>query len=158
DGTALVDSFAILDFLDDLVGRKNALIPDAGEARRDQMRICALAAGVADKTVSLIYERAVHGRETPDWVTRCTRQIGGALDALETSKTDLQSPWWFGDRLGHADIAVTCGLTLAVQALGFDLDAARWPNLVAHRETCEARPDFQDISQPFFAPPPKDQA
>jgi len=42
-----------------------------------------------------------------------------------------------------------------VDALVHDLDAARWPNLIAHRELCEARPEFRDIYQPFLAPPPR---
>lgn len=154
DGEALTESTAILDAIDDMVGRDRALIPAQGPARRKAMQVCALACGLGDKVVSLIYERAVHGRETPHWVARCNTQIAGVLDALEKGRGD--APWWFGaGNIGHADIVVACVLTLAVEALGYDLDAARWPGLTAHRERCEARPEFRDIHQPFFAPPPK---
>lgn len=166
DGEVLVESSAILDTLDERVGAK-ALIPRSGDARRHQLQTCALALGTADKVVSLIYERAVHARATTDWNARCQRQIGGALDVLEARRAQVETAWWFGDALGHADIAVTCALTLAVDALaavppalgeaqpGFVLDAERWPLLAAHRLRCEALPLFADHHQPFFAPPPK---
>jgi glutathione S-transferase len=154
NGETLTESAAILDALDDMVGRDRALIPAAGPARRKAMQVCALACGLGDKVVSLIYERAVHDRETPAWVARCNTQIAGALDALEKSRGDTL--WWFGaGGIGHADIAVACVLTLAVETLHFDLDAARWPVLAAHRDRCEARAEFREIRQPFFAPPPK---
>jgi glutathione S-transferase len=47
DGTALVETFAILDALDEFVGPERALLPASGAGRQDGMRICALAGGVA---------------------------------------------------------------------------------------------------------------
>src|SRR5436305_8102182 len=58
-GEALIESAAILEYLDDLVGPDKALIPARGEARRKQMRICALSIGLGDKAVSLLYERVL---------------------------------------------------------------------------------------------------
>lgn len=158
DGEMLLDSAAILDALDDMVGPHRALMPAEGVERRRHMHVCALACGMGDKIVSLIYERAVHERETPDWVDRCRAQIAGALDALESDRVARTSAYWFGEGIGHADIAVACMLTLAVEALGFDLDAARWPALAALRDVCEARAEFRSIQQKFFAPPPKPRA
>jgi glutathione S-transferase len=43
DGTALFESSAILDYLDDSVGLERALLPRTGFARREGLRICALA-------------------------------------------------------------------------------------------------------------------
>lgn len=151
----LVDSSAILDGLDDLVGPERALMAAEGPERRRQLRVCALACGLGDKVVSLIYEKAVHERGTPAWVERCQAQISGTLDRLEAERRAIASRWWFGDAIGHADVAVVCVLTLAVEALGFDLDPKRWPSLVALREQGEARPEFRAFRQPFFAPPPR---
>ena len=155
DGETLVDSSAILDGLDDMVGPERALMAAEGPERRRQLRVCALACGLGDKVVSLIYEKAVHERGTPAWVTRCHAQISGTLDRLEAERQASASPWWFGDTIGHADVAVACVLTLAVEALGFDLDPKRWPSLVALREQAEARPEFRAFRQPFFPPPPR---
>src|SRR5882724_12934895 len=46
DGTALIETFAILDTLDELVGPERALLPASGAVRRDGLRISSLAAGV----------------------------------------------------------------------------------------------------------------
>src|SRR4051812_28993575 len=53
DGTALVETFAILDALDEMVPADRALLPHSGPVRREGLRITALASGLADKAVSL---------------------------------------------------------------------------------------------------------
>ena len=73
DGEALLESGAILDWLDDLVGPDRALIARSGPERRHALKVAALATGLADKAVSLVYERVVHQRGTPMWVERSTR-------------------------------------------------------------------------------------
>src|SRR5271163_793576 len=49
DGETLIDSAAILDWLDQSVGPERALIPPAGPARRHALHRIALATGVIDK-------------------------------------------------------------------------------------------------------------
>jgi len=155
DGEVLVESSAILDWLDELAGRDRALIAASGPERRWALKVCALATGLADKAVSLIYERAVHGRSTPIWVERCRSQIGGVLDALEADRSARVGPWWFGATLNHADIAVGCVLRLLREAHPEVFDAARWPALAAHSQACEAHPDFAAVVAPFSVAPPK---
>src|SRR5215475_2785575 len=55
DGEALIDSTAILDYLDELVGPEKAMIAANGIERRHHLRIIALATGLGDKSVSLVY-------------------------------------------------------------------------------------------------------
>jgi glutathione S-transferase len=152
DGEALVESAAILDYLDDLVGEEKALIPARGEARRRQMRIGALSMGLGDKAVSLLYERVLRKERLKLWVERCESQIGGVLAMLEKERASVATPFWFGERIGHADIAVACVLRLTGEAHPGLLDAARYPALTAHAAACEALPVFQEIVQPL-APP-----
>lgn len=154
DGTALVESGAILDWLDEQVGPEEALIAASGASRRDTLRICALASGLADKAVSLVYERVIHERATPVWVERCRAQVGGVLDALEAAR-DARSRWWFGERLTHADVIVGCVLRFVREAHPDVFDAARWPVLAAHAEACEALPEFKAAVQPFHVAPPE---
>src|SRR5262245_4646622 len=47
-GEVLIESGAMLDHLDELVGPSRALIADSGEARRHALKVCALATGLAD--------------------------------------------------------------------------------------------------------------
>src|SRR6478735_12541120 len=53
DGEALIESTAILDYLDELAGAQDAMIAENGLERRRDLRICALATGLGDKAVSL---------------------------------------------------------------------------------------------------------
>ena len=128
DGVALVETMAILDRLDERAGPDRALIASAGPDRRDALQVCALAGGLAEKAVSLVYERVVHQRATPVWVERCRNQIAGVLDALEADRA-TRGAGWFGSGIGHADIAVACSLRFLREAHPDVFDAARWPAL-----------------------------
>ncbi len=152
DGEPLIESAAILDHLDELAGPQRALIARAGPARRQALKVCALATGLADKAVILIYERVLHDQSSPGWVERCHLQIQAALEALEADRRSRPSAYWSGERIGHADIAVACALRLLREAHPESFDAARWPQLARHCARCEALEVFQSVTQPFLAP------
>ncbi len=151
-GEALIESTAILDYLDEVAGPDKAMIAARGPERRRGLKICALASGLGDKGVSLLYERVLRKDQSKIWVERCQAQIGGVLDVLEKERAAIASPYWFGARVGHADIAVACVLRFTGEAHPQMLDAARHPALAAHAARCEALPVFQEIVQPL-APP-----
>jgi glutathione S-transferase len=58
-GEALIESTAILDYLDELVGADKAMIAADGPERRHALKVCALATGLGDKAVSLVYGRVL---------------------------------------------------------------------------------------------------
>ncbi len=149
DGEVLIESGAILDHLDELAGPEHALIPRGGEGRRHALKICALATGLADKAVSLVYERVLHEDSSRLWVERCASQIAGVLDALEADRAARPTVWWFGPSIGHADIATGCVLRFIGEAHPGVFDAARWPSLAAHAAACEALAPFGAVVQPF---------
>jgi glutathione S-transferase len=151
-GEALIESTAILDYLDELMGADKAMIADKGPARRQALRICALATGLGDKAVSLLYERVLRQDQSKIWVERCEAQIGGVLEVLEKERAAVNTPYWFGTRIGHADVAVACVLRFTSEAHPQLFNAARYPALAAHAARCEALPPFQEIMQPL-APP-----
>jgi glutathione S-transferase len=151
-GEVLIESTAILDYLDEWVGPGKAMIAMRGPERRHAFEICALATGLADKAVSLLYERVLRKKASKIWVERCEGQIGGVLEALEKQRAAIASPYWFGAQIGHADIAVACVLRFTGEAHPPLLDATRYPALSAHAARCEALPAFQEIVQPL-APP-----
>jgi glutathione S-transferase len=152
DGEVLIESTAILDHLDETVGPSRAMIAENGPRRREALKICALATGLGDKAVSLVYERLLHKEKSEVWMTRCETQIAGVLDALEAGRAGRSSAFWFGDAIGHADIAAACVIRFTREAHRGVFDAGRWPALAAHAERCEALPQFQEIAQPFSAP------
>src|SRR6266576_3685340 len=82
-GEALIESTAILDYLDDLIGPEDAMIAPRGPERSRALKNCALASGLADKAVSLLYERVLRKEQSKIWVARCQAQIGSVLEVLE---------------------------------------------------------------------------
>jgi glutathione S-transferase len=150
-GEALIESAAILDYLDELVGPDKAMIAARGDARRHALKICALGSGLADKAVSLIYERVLRKDQLKLWVERCEAQIGGVLEVLEKERAAVTTPYWYSERIGHADIMVACALRFTGEGHPQLFDA-RYPALKAHAARCEALPPFQEIVQPL-APP-----
>lgn len=86
DGEALIESTIILDYLDELVGPEKAMLPRGGAERRKHLRICALATGLGDKAVSLLYERVLRKEQLALWVERCQAQIGDVLGVLEAER------------------------------------------------------------------------
>jgi glutathione S-transferase len=153
DGEALIESTAILDYLDDLAGPGKAMIAGSGRERRRALKICALATGLADKAVSLLYERVLRkDHQSAIWVERCEAQIGGVLDVLEKERAGVASPFWSGVKISHADIAVACALGFVAEAHPRLVDPARHPALADHAARCEAMQVFQEIVQPLIAP------
>lgn len=153
DGEPLIESAAILDYLDELAGPEQALIAREGSARRHALKICALATGLADKAVILVYERALHGQSSSVWVNRCRMQIEAVLQALEADRRSSRGAMWWGERIGHADItAVACALRLLREAHPECFDAARWPQLARHCARCEALEAFKAVTQAFLPP------
>jgi glutathione S-transferase len=151
-GEALIESTAILDYLDELVGPEKAMIAESGPDRRRSLKVCALATGLGDKGVSLLYERVLRKDQSKIWVERCEAQIGGVLDALEKERAGVATPYWFGTRIGHADIAVACVLRFTGEAHPALFGAPRYPALTAHAARCEALAPFQEIVQPLSPP------
>ncbi|MBP2298384.1 glutathione S-transferase family protein [Azospirillum picis] len=149
DGEVLIESGAILDWLDEAAGPERALIASGGPERRKALKLCALATGMADKAVSLVYERVLHKESSAAWVERCSGQIAAVLDMLEADRAVRPGPWWFGDRIGHPDIAVACALRFIGEAHPGVFDPARWPALAAHASGCEDMDEFSGAVQPF---------
>ena len=139
------------DYLDDLVGAEKAMMAARGDVRRRQFRISALGSGLADKGVSLLYERVLRKEQLKLWTERCETQIGGVLAMLEKERAAVKSPYWFGDAISHADIMVACALRFVGEAHSALFDA-RYPALKAHAERCETLPPFGAFVQ-VLAPP-----
>ena len=149
DGFVLVDSHMMLDYLDGLVD--GPLFPRTEPARRQALKVAALACGLADKAVSLFYERAMHAEVSAAFDGRCRRQIAAVLAALEADIAVRAGPYWFGN-LSHADIAVACAWRFVTEAHGALIDLTDYPVLRRLTERLEATAAFQSIYQKFLPP------
>ena len=152
DGEFSIDSAAILDWLDENAGHGQRLIAQFGAERRRALKICALATGLADKAVSLLYERVLRKETSQIWTDRCRAQITDVLAELEADRDARHSAWWFGDHIGHADIAVTCAIRFTREAHDNLFDPAHMPALEGHFQKCESLEAFRDTVQPLSPP------
>ena len=152
DGEVLMESHCILDYLDSLVPADRAMFPVAEPARHRAIKVAALANGLADKGVSLFYEKRMHEEVSEIWVNRCRSQISDALRALEADRAGRRGDYWFGDRMGHADIAIAVTLRFLTDAHPEFISMTDFPALEAYAARLEALPVFQAISQPFIPP------
>lgn len=107
DGEVIVDSTAILDYVDEKAGPKKALTPTKGKARRDVLRLCHIATGAMDKTVQAAYERNRKAKDKVDenWARQMETQADSALRALEAF---AKARWFVGTRMTQADVTVKC--------------------------------------------------
>lgn len=152
DGDTLIDSHLILDYLDGQVPAERAMFPRTEPDRHRALKVAALAAGLADKAVSLFYERRLHEQASAAWTERCRAQMGGALVALEADRATRPTEYWFGSEIGHADIAVACALRFVADVHAGHVSLADYPALAVHAERCERLPVFRVVSQPFIPP------
>ena len=142
----------MLDYLDSLVPARRAMFPSSEPARRQALKVAALATGMADKAVSLFYEKRLHKETSDVWVGRCRAQISAVLAVLEADCAARASDYWFGSLIGHPDIAVACALRFAREAHPGLVVPADYPALTAHAARLEALPVFRKIDQPFIPP------
>lgn len=149
DGFVLTDSHMILDYLDGLVAEP--MFPRAEPSRHIALKRATLATGMAEKAVSLFYERRLHEKVSETWESRCRSQIGAVARALEADRATCPGPF-FGARLGHEDVALACALRFVTEALPGVLDRAALPALAAHADALEATAAFRTVFQPFIAP------
>ena len=139
DGTTLIDSSAILDWLDQQVGPERALLPASGAARQETLQRIALATGTIDKVMGAAYERFVRPERYrwPDWIGRCQTQAEGGLRALAAQS-------WPADAPVRQDWITTACMMRYVRLAAADLlPTGRYPLLDAVADRCEALPAFK---------------
>ena len=151
DSSVLIDSVYILDWLDEQAGEA-ALIARSGPERQQALYYIALTTGFSDKCVAMFYEKVLHTETSAIWMERLETQIGATLGRLEVIRAQAATPWLFGDRIGHADIALGCAIRHAHDAHKDAIDWSARPALLAHSAACEGLDVFQAIFQPFKGP------
>lgn len=153
DGEVLIDSAAILDFLDEQAG-DHALCPASGPARRKVLQMTALAQGTLEKAAAVVYERFYHKAEAQsrDWLDRCLGQARAGLDELTRR---LAAPYACGPALSHADVMITTLIGYMQDRMDAVLSPTAHAPLIALAEQCESLPAFRAAAISDFEKMPK---
>lgn len=122
NGDVLVDSGAIVDYLDEAIGRDRALTPVAGSDRRAVLKIAAIMMGACDKGLQAAYERNHHPPEKlhQPWIDDCIAQVTNALLAVD-AMIESDTPHLLLGRLTQADVTAFVAERLA-RGLGIDTE------------------------------------
>ena len=140
-GQSLIESAAIVDYLEDIAPADLRLIPPTGEPRRAVMHVMACANAVAEKAVALVYEverRPAH-YVWPDWQHRLINQVGLGLQALEAMLPP--SGWCGGDAPNGADVTAVTAIDFVDTIASYSPPQAL-PRLRALSALANAREDF----------------
>jgi glutathione S-transferase len=122
DGTVLVETSAIIDFLEETAAPDCRLLPASGPQRMRALQGVALAHTIAEKGVALVWEtlRRPEALHWADNIARIEGQLKTSLDLLEAHTPES----------GFAGGAGPTGVTAASVA-AFDFVAHALPRLVA---------------------------
>jgi glutathione S-transferase len=136
DGMALIDSAAILDWIDREVGPERALMPMSGPARTTAMQTVALAIGAVEKIGAAAYERLMRPAQYrwPEWIARCRMQGAGALPILD------RVCW--SERLDQPQITTACAVSYLRMADPDIIPRGKYLSLDTLADRCEAMPEF----------------
>jgi glutathione S-transferase len=148
-GETLIDSAAILDWLDEQVGRERALLPTRGPARREALRRIALATGAIDKFGTVNYERLIRPPQFrwPEWIARCLTQGTAALTAAETVEWPPDAP------LDQAQITTCCMVNYLKVTAPDCFSSRQFPKLDALWQRLEQHPAFRATAFDGYAVP-----
>jgi glutathione S-transferase len=143
DGTVLMDSTLILDYIEHCVAPDRALTPRDGAARQEALRLVGIAMAACEKCVQMVYEkeqRPAEKRHGP-WFDRVQGQAHAAFGLLESAVAKA-GPWLQGDALTSADVAVAVAWRFGQYYNAVEVPASTYPALVAYSARAEALPEF----------------
>ena len=143
DGTVLMDSTLIIDYLEHCVAPARRLMPADGAARQQALRLVGLAMAACEKCVQIHYEHDLRPAEKQHgpWLERVTGQANAAFGELERAAAKAR-PWLQGDRFGACDVIVACAWRFGQYYVAKEVSAAAYPALVAYSLRAEALPEF----------------
>jgi glutathione S-transferase len=143
DGETLIDSGAIVDFLDERYGGEFPTVPKAGAERRAVLKLAAVMLGACDKGLQAAY----HRNHTPverlhqPWMDDCMVQVRSALATVE-AMIDPAAAYLMLGRLTQADITAFVAERLARFGLNVHT-AIEMPRLHAHTRRLAEEPAFR---------------
>lgn len=143
EGTVLMDSTLIMQYLEALPGARRSLFPSGVRELLRTLRITSLAMAACDKSVQIVYEKELRPPEKwhEPWLERVTGQLRAACEALEAEllRAPLQATSATIDQGG----VTTAVVWRAVQRMVPELvPVASYPALEGFTARAEALAEF----------------
>ena len=141
-GETLIDSAAMLDYLDERAGPGRALMPAFGLERRRAFFIVMVAVGTIERAMAANGERRRPAdKQMSDRLELLRDLTRRGLTALDRELSGRD--WFVGDRMLQPDISAAVGLTFIRRVDPGLVGDGDVPALSHLTQRCEARPEFQ---------------
>ncbi len=149
-GETLIESWAILDEIDQMVGPDRALTPTSGAERRHVMKLVSIGTGCAEKTVWAYYEVSKRPEEKvhQPWLAQNEGQVLAGYAYLEDVLRQSGADALFGHGKTLNQAGITCAVAFRFSAYvrpNLDLKGVA-PTLAAFSESCEATETFKSVA------------
>jgi len=143
DGTQLIDSTLILDYLDRKVPAARRLMPEETQERTFALRVNGFALAAMEKTVQQVYERELRPaeRQHEPWFERVNAQMHAAWAVLDQLVAGRDG-WLCAGRITQADITTAVAWRFNQHILPGCVDPARYPAIAALGARAETLPEF----------------
>jgi glutathione S-transferase len=143
DGTQLIDSTLILDYLDRKVPAARRLMPEETQERTFALRVNGFALAAMEKTIQQVYERELRPaeRQHEPWFERVNGQMHAAWSVLDQLVAGRDG-WLCAGRLTQADITAAVAWRFNRHILPGSLDPAQYPAIAALSARAETLPEF----------------
>ena len=138
DGTVLMDSSLILDYLETLAPADKKLLPSHPAARARDLQTLGLALAACEKSVQIVYEHNLRPAEKlhAPWLDRVSGQLLAAYSLLEKQLSDSET-------LSQASITAAVAWSFSQFTVASVVKADAFPNLKRHAERLEQHPAFK---------------
>lgn len=138
DGTVLMDSSLILDYLETLAPADKKLLAQQPAARARDLHILGLALAACEKSVQIVYEHNLRPAEKQHapWLDRVSGQLLAAYSLLEKQLPDSEV-------LTQASITAAVAWSFSQFTVASVVKADAFPNLRRHAERLEQHPAFK---------------
>ncbi|WP_312495507.1 glutathione S-transferase family protein [Pseudomonas cremoris] len=138
DGTVLMDSSLILDYLENLAPADKKLLPQAPAARAHDLQLLGLALAACEKSVQIVYEHNLRPAEKlhAPWLDRISGQLLAAYSLLEKQLGD-------SDALDQATLTAAVAWSFSQYTVASVVKADAFPNLKRLAERLEQHPAFK---------------
>ncbi|AFJ55832.1 MULTISPECIES: glutathione S-transferase family protein [Pseudomonas] len=138
DGTVLMDSSLILDYLETLAPADKKLLPQQPAARARDLQLLGLALAACEKSVQIVYEHNLRPAEKlhAPWLERVTGQLLAAYALLDKQLAGNEA-------LTQASITAAVAWSFSQFTVASVVKADAFPNLKRHAERLEQHPAFK---------------
>jgi glutathione S-transferase len=140
DGTVLMDSSLILDYLEALAPADRKLLPQPPMARAKDLQLLGLALAACEKSVQIVYEHNLRPAEKQHapWLERVNGQLLAAYTLLDQHLSQADS-----EALTQASLTAAVAWSFSQFTVASVVKADAFPHVQRHAERLEQHPAFK---------------